>query len=389
MKKCLIVLLTAAMLFAMVACTGSGAPVSTTVQTTVGSTTAPDPEREPVDLKIMSFNVWVTLPKTSGVLTEPALNRIAALRAEIQMHNPDILGLQEDSTTWLENINLEGYTSFYSHDISGNNEHCAIFYKSSMNCVEKGTKWLTSTGAAGAVAITMEDLNGTGEYALTDAEMARLMLTRNSNESEFRKSRKQYINDAGETVVMDSSYNYLAARLMNYVVLEDNGQHLIYVNTHLQHRSQNSEYISDALTKLRTFERLKQFSMVQEKIEQLKASYPDAHVVITGDFNDEPFSEIYEKVTGLGYRDSHFAAKRISGNPGSWNSWFDGSVQGDNYPSERSASNSRIDFCFVSADLPVVMHRISQGYGTIKTASGEEKNIYTSDHLAVVVTVKF
>ena len=143
MKKCLIVLLTAAMLFAMVACTGSGAPVSTTVQTTVGSTTAPEPGREPVDLKIMSFNVWVTLPKTSGVLTEPALNRIAALRAEIQMHNPDILGLQEDSTTWLENINLEGYTSFYSHDISGNNEHCAIFYKSSMNCVEKGTKWLT------------------------------------------------------------------------------------------------------------------------------------------------------------------------------------------------------------------------------------------------------
>ena len=389
MKKWLLMLLSVSMLLSLVSCGGGNATTPTVEQTTVGQTQAPAPERDPIELKFMSFNVWVTLPKKDGALTEPALNRIAALRSEIQMHDPDVLGLQEDSTTWLENINLEGYESYYRTDITGSNEHCAIFYKSSLNCVEKGSKWLTSTGSSGAVAITMADLNGNGEYALTDEEMARLMLTRTSDEKEFRKSRKQYINDAGETVTMDTAFNYLAARLMNYVVLEDNGKYLIYVNTHLQHRSQNSEYISDALTKLRTFERLKQFSMVQDKIEALKKTYPDASVVITGDFNDEPFSEIYEMVTGLGYRDSAFAAKRISGNTGSWNNWFDSSVHGDNYPSERTGSNSRIDFCFLSSDLKVSMHRISQGYGTITTASGEKKNIYTSDHLAVVVTFEF
>ena len=57
-------------------------------------------------------------------------------------------------------------------------------------------------------------------------------------------------------------------------IFDINGQVVIYMNTHLTHRSPNAEYSNDAFQKIRSMERLKEFDMIYEQITELKKEYP-------------------------------------------------------------------------------------------------------------------
>ena len=360
---------------------------------TPASVTKPGTEPETEDpnirkLRVMSFNVHNTLPKENGVLTETAQNRINAVKAEIGTYSPDMLGLQEDVTSWTNNLNLEGYTAIYDPEVSGSYEHCAIYFKSDLTCMEYGWGWLTSDGTKATVALTVSDILAGGKYEMTAEELARLDINSSTKDSFLRDSITYYI-DADGNKQFSSSYNYLTARRMTYIVLDINGQKVIYVNTHLQHRSQNAVFISDAMLKLRNNERLAQFTMVQEKIEALKQIYTDAVVVVTGDFNDVPDSDVYKAATAL-YQDASRSAESVVGMKGTWNAYYSEKSHGDNYPnSGASIDTTTLDFCFVSENATVNTYRSGLGYATFKTEDGTDKTMYTSDHRSIIIDIAF
>lgn len=350
---------------------------------------ADDPQVNTSSLKVMSFNVHNVLPSEGGTLTESSQNRLAAVTKEITTYSPDLLGLQEDITAWGNNLSLEGYTAIYDQEVTGSYERCAIYFKSTLNCVDYGWQWLTSDGTKATVALTVSELtDGDGKYDLSADELARLQLTASSADSALRDSCASYIDDDGKTQTT-SSFNYLTARRMTYVVVNVDGRNVIYVNTHLQHRSREAVYMSDALAKLRNYERLAQFELVQAKIAELQKTYSDAVVVITGDFNDLYGSDVFKAATAV-YNDSYTVAEMTVGQKGSWNAFYSESAHGDNYPNTTAtASTETLDYCFVSKDVTVENFRSGLGYATIKLADGTEKTLYTSDHRAIISTLVF
>ena len=325
------------------------------------------------NLKVLTFNVHNALANNNGVLTDAAKTRVAAVKAEIESHSPDLVGLQEDITLWTNNLTLDGYTAVYDPNVTGNwAERCAIYYKSELNCVDYGWQWLTSDGSKSTVALTVADILPGGKYEMTPEELARIDVTASTKDSFLRDGITYYINDAGARVSV-SSYNYLTARRMTYVVLEVNGQNVIYVNTHLQHRSQNAEYSSPAMQKLRNSERLAQFAMVQARISELKVSYPNAAVVITGDFNDLIGSDVYN-LACENYQSAKVIAATVEGSEGTWNNYYTN-------PNASNYGTDTLDYVFVYGQgLTVSKYTTGVGYATV---NGEK--IYTSDHLAVVV----
>lgn len=84
----------------------------------------------------------------------------------------------------------------------------------------------------------------------------------------------------------ESLYN----RIMTYALLErkDNGERMLVINTHLDYPTN-----STAL-------RVKQYNVIQSFIN----SYTDYPTIITGDFNDQPGSSVYNTVTSNGFYDS-------------------------------------------------------------------------------------
>ena len=332
-------------------------------------------------LRVMSFNLQSSLPKVDNVLGDPALNRIEAVRQEIFFYEPDLLGFQEDTLTWHSNLNLENYNRILN-PAGGSSEMCAIYYKKGLKLLDSGVMWLTEDPNDNSVGLTIADLTTEGsKYKLSDAHLKELGITKDSPESALLESRKY-----GET-----SYTLLGYRRMTWGVFDINGQTVIYINTHLQHRSQNSAYSTDAIQAIRSMERVKTFDILQAKLAELKKEYKDAVDFITGDFNDLVHTPIYNTACiEYSYSSAHQSAIEKYGVNGSWNNAFNINAQGDNYPSDKEGtSGDYLDYCFVSKGIDVLKFRVGAGKAEITAVDGTKKTIYTSDHLPIITDLCF
>ncbi len=341
-------------------------------------------------LRVMSFNVQGSLTLSGGVASQASQNRIDAVRTEILYYSPDLLGLQEDKTTWTAYLKLDDYNVIQDSSSGADVERCAIYYKKGLKLLTGGTVWLTATRTSEGAGLTYEDLTTPGsKYYMTPAELEKIDV---HSTADLKRVQSTYVNEAGQRVdSTEGNYVLLDTRKMTYGVFDINGQIVIYVNTHLQHRKQNAVYSNDAFQKIRSMERLKEFDLLQETLAELKKQYPDAVEFFTGDWNDQPYSAIYESiVTDYGYTCANFATNNKYGVNGSWNNAFDLSVQGDSYPSSKDGTTSGyLDYCFLGEGVDVLKFRVGEGKATINQKDGTTKTIYTSDHLPIITDLCF
>ncbi len=332
-------------------------------------------------LRVMSFNIQSALPSKDGVLTDPAKNRIEAVRQEILFYDPDMIGMQEDTLVWHSFLNLSDYDRIIESSLGGS-EMCAIYYKKGLPLLDSGSIWITDTGDTASVGLTVADITTPGsKYKLSDADLAELGITVSSPDSVLTETRKY-----GTT-----SYVLLGCRKMTWGVFDINGQTVIYVNTHLQHRSQTSNYSTAAIQNIRSMERIKQFDLLQAQLKKLQAQFPNSVNYLTGDFNDLVGTAIFNAATkDYGYTSSHLAAAEKYGVDGSWNNAFNKDLMGDNHPSAgEGTGGTYLDYCFVSDSINVLKFRVGAGKATITAVDGSKKTIYTSDHLPIITDLCF
>lgn len=392
MLKRISALLLCLVFLGLTACATGATPSASTTTENVTQAPTEDPSPTTGSLRVMSFNVWGSFSRNGdGSLSNAAKNRIAAVRQEILNHSPDVLGLQEDNSTWLDVLDLEeyGYTLLCDESIT-TGENCAIWYKNDLKLLESGSAWLTDTGTPGA-ALTIKDLvEENGPYQLSKAHMAQLQLSASSSDVLLTSTRRNYIDDSG-ALQSCGGYQYLNQRRVTYAVFEIEGQPVLYVNTHLQHRSPNADYATAAFTQLRNLERIKQFHLIQKKITEIQSKYESLLIAISGDFNDIPNSDIHKEVTKL-YTDTSLVAKKTFGyTQSSMNLAFEDAKEGDNYPSpNESKRGNKLDYIFISNEgWTVAVYRTCSGKATITAADGTQKTIYTSDHCPILADLQF
>ena len=326
------------------------------------------------NFRVMSFNVQANFDSFSSA----GLDRLYALRQEILFYDPNIICFQEDSKDFINKKNESGKADLSAYNVIAPSElngsgNCSIFYKSGMTLKTSGTKYLTSDGTKNTVGLTAKDVTTAGSrYQLTEEELSELGITSSTNMKNLKTS-------AGGSM--------LTAKSRSYGVFVISSREVIVVNVHLQHRSQNASYSTPAVQKVRLMERLKELSYVQAQIETLKKTYPDAEVVISGDFNDLVGSDTYlELKNNFGYASAHETAAERYGVSATWNNAFKVDNQGNSYPSvaDRS-SNSMLDFTFISDGLKALKFRVGAG----AAAKSYQSLRYTSDHLPIITDLRF
>ena len=357
----------------------------------------------------MSFNVQETVYDAA---------RYEAVKLQIKDYSPDLLGLQEDkSTTWgkSENFTLDGYKC-YKDDSIESGERLAIYVKEGLTVKTSGSVYLTATN--GTRALTYDDLKAGGKYALSTELFNQLKELGSGATDEVAMVNKALQSGTVFKNTSTSQISLLERRHMSYVVVEKEGQEILYVNMHLQHRSQNDKYSNSAdnvskndryelVQTVRSYERMKSFELAQAKIEALLQTYPNAEVVITGDFNDTKAGAIrdfcggaadadgvYDVAIDAGYHDAALNAKTNGGNlTTTWNSYFTNSKEGqakevtNKTPLGSTAgTDGRIDFCFVSDGVSVNCYQTGAPYGK---AGENGRQYYLSDHLSLIVDIAF
>ena len=346
-------------------------------------------------LRIMTFNIQGSLPKTNGILDNAALNRVKAVETEIEYYTPDLVGLQEDNWYWHNALDLEDYLLIQdsSNGSGAGSERCAIYYKKGMKLLESGTYWMTVDGTPETTALTYADLcDPNSPYYMTPEELERLQIT---SDKDLKRSRKDHWDEkTNQWAVSESSYAPITTRKFTYGVFEINGQIVIHVNTHLTHRSQNADYSNEYLQKIRSNARLAEFDNLMEKVTKIQAKYEGSLTFFTGDFNDNKGQPIFKHVTETwGYASAESITPEHIGNKGSWNNAFNLDKQGDTYPAtsnKEGTSTGYLDYCFVQSGLSVERVTVGQGRADIlDTATGAPKKIYTSDHLPVIFDLSF
>ncbi len=398
MKKLLSLMLLSAMLLTLLAaCKPAGG--------NEGSTTA-DPGEQPPEviytdpstetLRVMSFNIQEDLEK--GNVT--GIDRVNAVKQEILDNNPDVIGVQEDTSEWHYLLELEGYSPIYPSN-NECEENCVIFVRDTLEVVESGYRYLSPNNTP-VCALTPQDLyESDSPYKLSSSDLKFLKITEDTTVEDLMAKRK--INNINNSLV--------GVRRMTYVVLNLNGQLVIYVNTHFQNRAQFSEFNNYAdstaaanfdspVQRIRSMERKKSVAIIQDTIAMITETYTNAKVVITGDMND--FSEavdgsgktwMYQAFTEW-YSDTRVLAKEkgenhISGPQSSWNPYL-GSAYQEIPAEDRVYPLEIVDFCFVSKEGVSVEHfTTGNGYAKFTTAQGEEKTAYTSDHLPIIIELSF
>ncbi|MBQ8439682.1 MAG: hypothetical protein IJX19_03380, partial [Clostridia bacterium] len=338
-------------------------------------------------LRVMSFNVQGTLPATAGLLSPEARNRIEAVRQEILFYDPDLLGLQEDNNTWNTQIKLDGYNVIWDLGVAG---ETAIYYKKGLKLLDSGAIWLTADGTKATTGLTYQELSTPGsKYYMTPEELEILDI---KNDDDLLEKKKTYVDQkTGEKKEYSGTYVIMTVRRATWGIFDINGQTVIYLNTHLTHRSPNAEYSNDAFQKARSMERLKEFDLIHAQLDELKKTYPDALVFMTGDWNDHPNTPIYNSIVDdYGYVCANFNSLERYGVDGSWNNAFDLDKQGDNYPSTKEGtSGSYLDYLFMDKEIQSLKFRVGAGKATIKAVDGSTKTIYTSDHLPIITDICF
>ncbi len=334
--------------------------------------------------RVMSFNVQNDVDLSGITPSANGSKRMEGVLTEINAYAPDFLGLQEDGPHWNMYFSdqLSDYHVIMDYGVSG--EACAIYYKKGITMLDSGYGWATSTGKNGSVALTVADITDpSSKYYMTPEERSDINITDSSDDAVFTTKMYRYKDEkTGEYKNYEDGYTLLTCRRFSYGVFELNGQQVIYVNTHLTHRSPNAAYYSNAFAKVRSLERIKELEIIQNTIDQVKAQYPNAEVVITGDMNDEFGMPIYEAFYNLGYESAHANTLNKFGPAGSWNNAFDLNKQGSNYPNtdKEATSHEYLDYCFVTDGVSSLKFVSGDGKATI--AGGT--TVYTSDHLPII-----
>lgn len=194
-------------------------------------------------VSVMSFNIYTHTGDSE---------RVERVIEMILKYQPDVLGVQEASVSWM-NILKDRIGTLYGFVGEGRNggnsgEYSAIFYlKDKFKVHDSGTKWLSSTP------------------------------------------------DVAGSKYSTSSY----PRIMTYAVLERkiDGLQFLHVNTHLEHTNEES--------------RLSQISVLLKQIEML----PDLPTTITGDFNCSTSSSVYKNILNSGYSDVSKVAESATTGP--------------------------------------------------------------------------
>lgn len=364
-------------------------------------------DSDKVPLRVMSFNV-------QGTVT--VAERYEAVKYHIQSYAPDLLGLQEDvPTTWADekNFKLEGYTLYGNCDtIKGiSSERAGIYVKDGLT-VKEGASFVVAP--EGKNRCTSYDyLKKGGRFELSDELMKQL------------KGLSSYQGAPEKIMVEDALLNgkvyretgstsgLIQGRRATYVVVEKEGHTIIMVNTHLMNRTQNGKYADTKanvasnnrfvlVQTIRNIERILCFEFIQNKVNELKKTYPDAEVILTADFNDTRTGvlrdycnvegdSVWDYITKAGYQDTGLAAKTNGGNlTSTWNSYFSASKQDKivtiKTPIGKPTGNDgRIDFCFVSPGIKVSYYETGASYDK---AGENGREYYLSDHLSLIVDLK-
>ena len=328
---------------------------------------------EGTNLRVMSFN----LQSNFDSFSDAGNNRLKAIQQEVYFYDPDIIAVQEDYSSVLAKLSFSGYTRISPSSLSSGMSNCSIFYKSSILTKKtSGSKYITSDGTTDTVALTAADVR-TGDYKLTASELSELGITSSTTDKKMRNL----------TTTASGTTKLLGPKQITWGVFTVGEKYFICVNVHLHHRSQNADYSTPAVQKLRLMERLKELYFVENQIKTLKKTYADAEVVILGDFNDLVGSDTYlELKNKFGYSSAHETALERYGVSGSWNNAFKLTTQGNDYSSvaDRS-SNSMLDFIFVSNGFKALKFRVGAGAGPISY----QKARYTSDHLPIIADLHF
>lgn len=195
-------------------------------------------------ISVVSFNVAAAFG--TSIEDTDSLTRCDRFAEYMTAIDPDIIGTQELNSYWLEALesSLSDYDSYAvkrgGDDDEESSEMNGVFWKADkFTLIEENTFWLSET---------------------PDTE-----------------SKYSYVDDEGETV--EAGCN----RICSYVVLEDiDGNVILYMNTHLDN---TSEVIADFGV-----------SVILEQMNILLETYPEAEVILTGDFNETSEGEAYQMV---------------------------------------------------------------------------------------------
>ena len=331
------------------------------------------------DIRVMSFNVLSTMSSNETLKQ----NRYQAVLQEIQGYAPTLLGLQEDAWHWheflREHLVTNGSYKRINTSVAGAVEYCSIYYDASVlgTPIASGAYYLTHTGKSGANALHWEDVPQRHRDALAMTQ-----------ESHMRSNHAISCYIDGQLYTEYDSV--LDVRLMSYGIFELNGQRFLYVNTHLQHRSQNGKLATNIpeFLELREMERKAEWDILHKNVTNLLATYGDMPVVITGDLNEVPGSASYNHYE-IHYDNASKQARLRKSQDGSWNAAWNSNQNGvmlSGIALKDHTSSSTLDYCFLSPDdFTVNQFQVGEGRQYVTNSAGESGYVYSSDHLPIIV----
>ena len=276
-------------------------------------------------IRAMSFNIRYLLDDPYDAITYTKAQRSKVVLDQIKYYSPDVLGVQEDTTEWRDVLaaGLSGYTVYKGAEIAGSGYDASyneIFYKTDrFTLVEGATKWLTDT-----------------------------------------PDQKSSIQEQ------------MHIRRVNYVILQDKttGEQFCFANTHL-HNGAN-----ETAAQLR----VQQAGYLMDILDGVKAEYPNIPVILVGDFNYQNQTSdpsMLNTIVNAGFSDARAVADTVEADVNAtWNTGYGN-------PANYGNRSTIMDYCFVSADLPVARFRVA----TEKFPDAEGNMICTSDHFPLVVDV--
>ena len=258
----------------------------------------------PAELKVGSYNLRINTPRDlpSNSWKQRAPRCLEVLKAE----KFDIFGTQETQKCHIDQITAIGYKAIgLPRENKNNAEHSTIFYNPEILELEKTeTFWLSET----------PDITGS------------------------------------------KSWNTACPRIctVGYFTHKASGKIFVYVNTHLDHKSQLA--------------REKGIELIIKYLKKFKLDYP---YILTGDFNARPDSEVYKKISGF-MADARIVSEKILP---SANQTYHG-YKAD--PAKRRM-NMPIDYIFVN-DIAVKVK-------TFQVIDDFKNGFASSDHFPVSATI--
>ena len=262
------------------------------------------PPAAPEPIRVMSFNIRYANP---GDGEHAWSHRRPLVRQILAFYAPDVLGVQEA---------VDGQVKHLAHDLPGYDwigvgrndgkaagEFCPIFYRTDrLELIESDTFWLSQTPA---------EIGSRG----WDAALPRI-----ATWAHFRDRAS--------------------------------GKEFIALNTHFDHRGEEA--------------RTESARLIVERFEADEAIPGDLPVVITGDFNATPESEVYETLAGA-LTDTRTAVETPLGPEGTFSTF-----------TADGQTNRRIDYIFVNDGFDVAR---------AGTLSPHWNGRHASDHFPVVADV--